>query len=82
MRGWDAYGFVRLMVRYIVGRDTENNSPRSEILYSPDWCIRFSSRCCIGDGFRTTSVSPVRTEASAWSRPGRSRFVPLMPWSM
>ncbi len=30
----------------------------------------------------TTSVSPVRTAAKAWSRPGRSRFGPLMPWSM
>lgn len=29
------YGFVRARVRYTVGRDTENNSPRSELVYSP-----------------------------------------------
>jgi len=33
--GLMSYGFVRLRVRYTVGRDTENNSPRSEIVYSP-----------------------------------------------
>src|SRR3954453_14636868 len=27
----------------------------------------------------TTSVSPVRTAASAWSRPGRARFAPVSP---
>ena len=45
------YGFVRLMVRYTVGLDPENNSPRSEIVYSPVWCMRFSSRCRIADSF-------------------------------
>ena len=30
----------------------------------------------------TTSVSPVRTPASAWSRPGRAPFAPVSPRSM
>jgi len=45
------YESVRPMVRYTVGRETENNSPRSEIVYSPVSCILFSSRCCFGDSF-------------------------------
>jgi hypothetical protein len=31
--------------------------------------------------FVTTSVSPARQAASAWRRPGRSRCVPVRPWS-
>jgi hypothetical protein len=34
-----------------VGRETENSSSRSVMVYSPVSCIRFSSRCCFGDIF-------------------------------
>ena len=32
--------------------------------------------------FETTKVSPSRRAASAWSRPGRFRFVRVNPWSV